>query len=275
MYKIVADSSCDFTEYPGVDFVSVPLTLSTSEKEYVDDADLDVHAMMEYMTNYNARSYTACPSMERWLHAFEGSDEIYVITITSGLSGTYNGACTAKDMYLADHPDTKICVFDSRSTGPEMRLLMEKIVELKEAGKSFDEVCEAIKAYQATTRLFFSFQSLHNLAQNGRVNKVLASALGMLHICIMGTANEEGVIEPIAKSRGEKALIATFVKEIKKAGYKGGKLRICHAENEALAEKVTAALQETYPDLDVMIYPARGLCSFYVERGGIILGCEC
>lgn len=275
MYKLIADSSCDMNEMPGIDFVSVPLTLSTIEKEYVDNADLDVLAMMDYMTTYKGKSSTACPSSESWLNAFQGSDEIYVVTITSGLSGTYNSANVAKDMYLSEHPEAKILVIDSLSTGPEMRMILEKIAELKKQGKTFEEVSTEIQKYTSKTRLFFSFQSLHNLAQNGRVNKVLASALGMLHISIIGTANEKGVIEPIGKCRGEKSLISSFIKELKKAGFQGGKIRICHAENESLALSVVSALKELFPSIDALVYPARGLCSFYVERGGIILGCEC
>lgn len=275
MYRIVADSSCDFASYPEIDFKSVPLTLSTAEREFTDDCNLNVREMMDYMTSYKGRSQTACPSVDSWLEAFEGAEELYVLTITSGLSGTYNSACLAANQFLENHPGAKVRVFDTKSTGPEMRLLMEKIVELKSQDKSFTEVCKEADAYLSTTRLFFSFQSLHNLAQNGRVNKVLASALGMLHISILGTATPEGVIEPIGKSRGENALIRSFVKEIEKAGYQGGKIRICHADNEALAQNVTSALREKYPNLDAFIYPAGGLCSFYVENGGIILGCEC
>lgn len=275
MYRIVADSSCDFTSYPEIDFRSVALTLSTAEREFTDDKNLNVREMMDYMISYKGRSQTACPSVDKWLQAFEGAEEIYVITITSGLSGTYNSACLATNQFLEANPSAKVRVFDTKSTGPEMRLLMEKIVELKEQGKGFREVCDTADAYLSTTRLFFSFQSLHNLAQNGRVNKVLASALGVLHISILGTANREGVIEPIGKSRGENALIKSFLKEIEKAGFHGGKIRICHADNENLAQNVASALREKYPNLDAMIYPAGGLCSFYVENGGIILGCEC
>ena len=211
MYRIVADSSCDFTSYPEIDFRSVPLTLSTAERGFTDDCNLNVRDMMDYMTSYKGRCQTACPSVESWLETFEGAQELYVLTITSGLSGTYNSACLAANQFLENHPDVKMRVFDTKSTGPEMRLLMEKIVELKAQGKSFTEVCKEADAYLSTTRLFFSFQSLHNLAQNGRVNKVLASALGMLHISILGTATPEGVIEPIGKSRGENALIRSFV----------------------------------------------------------------
>nr|MCR5654954.1 6-phosphogluconate dehydratase [Lachnospiraceae bacterium] len=79
----------------------------------------------------------------------------------------------------------------------------------------------------------------------------------------------------IAKCRGEKKLIDTTLSEIKKAGYKGGKLRICHVENDALARSITEGLRSAFGDIDVISIPAAGLCSFYAERSGIIIGVEC
>lgn len=274
MIKFVADSSCDITEFPGVAFEAVPMTISTSEKEYIDDDSTDIHEMLDYLHSYKDRSYTACPSTEKWLAAFDGADEIYVVTLTSGLSGTYNSACLARNIYLESHPDAKIYVIDSLSTGPEIRMIIEKIIALKQSGKTFEEIQLAIPEYMKTSHLFFSLKSLHNMAQNGRVNKVLASAVGMLHISILGVASEKGTVEPISKCRGENSVISSIIKEMSKIGYHGGKVRICHIENEPLAEKIIEAIRKLYPLADVLSYPARALCSYYAERGGIILGFE-
>ena len=97
-------------------------------------------------------------------------------------------------------------------------------------------------------RLFFTFQSLHNLAQNGRINKVLASAIGVLGITIIGTASEEGDISPIGKCRGNKKVVRKLLDDIKEAGYNGGKVRICHVENKELADNLITSLKSEYPD---------------------------
>ncbi|MBE5959433.1 MAG: DegV family protein [Lachnospiraceae bacterium] len=275
MVKFIADSSCDKLSFDGVEYESVPLTIYTDEKSYLDDENIDVHEMLEYLAGYHARSYTSCPSAEAWLSAFEGGDEIYVATLTSGLSGTYNSANVAKDMYLAEHPEAKIHVIDSLSTGPELHLIMEKLIQLKNEGNTFEEVIEKINSYMKKTRLLFAFFSLHNFAQNGRVSKVVASAIGMLNIRVIGTADEEGKVGVIAKCRGEKKMLQTLMEEIEKAGYKGGKFRISHVENESLANTVINMIKEKYADADTMVYPAKGLCSYYAERHGIILGFEC
>ncbi len=275
MIKYVSDSSCDLITCEGVDLQVAPLKIYTSERQFVDTPDMDVHDMLDYLLGYNDRSYTSCPSPEDWLKAYEGGDEIYVTTLTSHLSGTYNSACIAKEMYLEQHPDAKIYIIDSRSTGPEIRLILEKLIELKQEGMSFEEVCEAIEKYRSNTRLFFAFKSLHNFAQNGRISKVIASAIGLLGINIMGTASEEGDIKPLIKCRGLKNVIQKLANEITSAGFKGGKLRICHVENEELAKLLGEAIKKLFPATELKIYPAMGLCSYYAERGGIIIGCEC
>lgn len=275
MIKYVTDSSCDTINYDGIDVAVAPLRIYTSERDFVDNEDLDVHEMIEYLLSYKDRSYTSCPSTESWLQAYEGGDEIYVITLTSNISGTYNSACAAKEEYIKDHPQARILVVDTLSTGPEMRLILEKIIECKKEGKTFEEISKYVEDYKKTTRLFFAFKSLHNFAQNGRVNKVLASMIAKLNISIIGTASEKGDIEPQIKCRGINNVLTRLTEELTKAGFHGGKLRICHIENKELAEKLGQKIKDLYPETDLCIYPARGLCSYYGERGGIIIGCEC
>ena len=275
MVKFVADSACDLKEYPGICFETVPLSISTDERDYTDNEDLNVHEVLDYLEGYNDRSYTACPSIEAWLKAFEGADEIYCVTITSGLSGTFNGANIAREQYLEDHPDTKIYVVDSLSTGPGMVLLLEKLAELKSQGKSFEEVCTAIDRYRKRLKLYFSLSSLHNLAQNGRVNKLIASAIGFMNIKILGTASKEGTIEQVGKCRGNNRMIDKIIEQLKENGFTKGKIRICHVECLEFANAVAEKIRSIFNCTDIKIVPARGLCSYYAERGGIILGCEC
>lgn len=122
--------------------------------------------------------------------------------------------------------------------------------------------------------LFFALKSLNCLAQNGRVSKAVASAVGMLGISIYGKASDEGTLEPIGKCRGEKKVISSILKEMENIGYCGGKVRISHVENAALAQSMASAVWEQYPRADIVIYPAHGLCSYYAERGGLLVGCE-
>ncbi len=273
--KLLADSSCDLMAIEGVEFASVPLTISANDIDYVDDENLDTHAMLDALMAYKGRSYTACPGVDQWLREFEGADEIYVATITSNLSGTYNAACTARDLYLQSHPDAKVCVFDTLSTGPEMRLFVENIASLVKQSLSFDEVCAKAKDYLKHTRLFFVLESLHCLAQNGRVSKITASAVEMLGMRLVGTASTEGTLEVLTKVRGKIKAKAALLDHLKEAMYKGGRLAISYVESLEFAQSIKEAILAEFPDADISLYPARGLCSYYAERGGLLLGCEC
>lgn len=273
--KIVADSSCDIWELNGVDFAVAPMTISTDNKHYVDNQELDVHLMSEELAKYKGVSHTACPSVGSWLDCYEGFDEIFVITLTGAMSGTYNSAMTAKGIYEEENENVKVHVFDSLSTGPEMRLLIEKLKEMIEEDLTFEEIVEKGQDYLNHTRLFFALKSLHNFAMNGRVSKTVASAIGVLNISIFATASEKGTIQQISKCRGEKKVVKSMIEHLEDAGYHGGKVRISHADNLKLAHNVRDKILELYPNADIIVYPMGGLCTYYAEIGGLLVGCEC
>lgn len=273
--KIVADSSCDMWELNGVDFAVAPITISTDNKHYVDNQELDVHLMSEELAKYKGISHTACPSVGSWLDCYEGYDEVFVITLTGSMSGTYNSAMTAKGIYEEENDNVKVHVFDSLSTGPEMRLLIEKLKEMIEEDLPFEEIVEKGQDYLNHSRLFFALKSLHNFAMNGRVSKAVASAIGVLNISIFATASEEGTIQQISKCRGEKKVVKSMIEHLENAGYHGGKVRISHADNLKLAHNVRDKILELYPNADIIVYPMGGLCTYYAEIGGLLVGCEC
>lgn len=273
--KIVADSSCDMWELNGVDFAVAPITISTDNKHYVDNQELDVHLMSEELAKYKGVSHTACPSVWSWLDCYEGYDEVFVVTLTGAMSGTYNSAMTAKGIYEEENENVKVHVFDSLSTGPEMRLLIEKLKEMIEEDLPFEEIVEKGQDYLNHSRLFFALKSLHNFAMNGRVSKAVASAIGVLNISIFATASEEGTIQQISKCRGEKKVVKSMIEHLENAGYHGGKVRISHADNLKLAHNVRDKILELYPNADIIVYPMGGLCTYYAEIGGLLVGCEC
>lgn len=273
--KIVADSSCDMWELNDVDFAVAPLTISTDNKHYVDNQELDVHLMSEDLAKYKGVSHTACPSAGAWLDCYEGYDEVFVVTLTGAMSGTYNSAMAAKGIYEEENDNVKVHVFDSLSTGPEMRLLIEKLKEMIEEDLPFEEIVEKGQDYLKHTRLFFALKSLHNFAMNGRVSKAVASAIGVLNISIFATASEEGTIQQISKCRGEKKVVKSMIEHLEDAGYHGGKVRISHADNLKLAHNVRDKILELYPNADIIVYPMGGLCTYYAEKGGLLVGCEC
>ncbi len=272
--RIVADSSSDMFSLDGIDFRSAALKIITDKKEYVDNILLDVEQMANELLSYSGKSSTACPSAGDWLDAFGDAQNIFCVTITSGLSGSYNAACVAKETYQSQYPDRNVFVLDSLSAGPELWLLIEKLKEYILAGQSFDEVCENIKKYSKKTGLLFILESMRNLANNGRVSPLAAKAAGILGIRAVGKASDVGTLELLKKCRGEKKAFAEIIECLEKFGYKNGKIRISHCSNFEGAVNLKNIILEKFKNVSVEIGKLGGLCSFYAEKGGILIGFE-
>ena len=272
--KIVTDSGSNILSLQDVPFAAAPLTIITSEKQYLDDANLNVRQMAEELKVYRGKSSTACPGVGDWLDAFGDAEYVVAIAITGTLSGSYNAACLAKNDYEEEHPGRRVFVLDSLSAGPQMQVLVEKVIDYIKEGNSFDEICEKLQAYHKKTGLVFMLESMVNLANNGRVSPLIAKAAGLLGIRVVGLANANGELEMLEKCRGEKKGLVSALKHMQELEYHGGKVRIRHGNNESAALKLKEMILAEYPQADVEVDESRGLCTFYAEVGGIMIGYE-
>ena len=277
-WKIVADSGCDYRQLanPAIDteFISVPLKIQVANQVFIDDANLDIDQMMETMYATSEASKSACPSPDDYLKAFESAKHIFVVTITGTLSGSQNSAQLAKNLYLEDHPEAHIHVIDSLSAGGEVDLLVEKLNELIDQGLSFDEVVKAITDYQTKTKLLFVLAKVDNLVKNGRLSKLIGAVVGLLNIRMVGEASATGTLELLQKARGPKKSLQAAFEELLKGGYAGGRIIMAHRSNEKFCQQLSELVREKYPQAAISIVPTSGLCSFYAEDGGLLMGYE-
>lgn len=273
-YKIVTDSSANLQDLSGVDFSNVPLKIVAGDREFVDNSALNTLEMLDFLAEYKGKSGTSCPNVNDWMEAFGDADYVFAISITSSLSGSYNACMQAKELYEETFPGRQVCCLDSLSTGPEMVLLAEKIRELIISGQEFDTVKAKIRGYMSRTHLLFSLESLNNLARNGRVSPLIAKAAGLLGIRLIGKASEHGQLQPVHKTRGEKQAVKTIFKEMTSLGYQGGKVRIANCVNRPAADALAELVRAEFPDSDIEISECGGLCCFYAEKGGFLVGFE-
>ncbi|NQG96988.1 DegV family protein [Streptococcus suis] len=277
-WKIVADSGCDYRQLnqlaPNTEFINVPLTIQIGTETFVDQADLDIDRMMEVMYTSSEAASSACPSPQAYQAAFEGADQIIVVTLTGTLSGSFNSARVARDMYLEEHPDAKIHLIDSLSAGGEMDLLVTEINRLIALGLEFEEVVSAITTYQENSKLLFVLAKVDNLVKNGRLSKLVGTVVGLLNIRMVGEASSEGKLELLQKARGHKKSVTAAWDEMKKAGYKGGRIIMAHRNNGKFFQQFSDLVKETYPNAVVEEVATSGLCSFYAEEGGLLMGYE-
>lgn len=271
--RLILDSSSNTLSDPARNLVVVPLTLTFGEENMLDDEKLDISEFLAKMEANNEAGKTAAPSIQRWLDALEGSENAVIVTLTSGLSGTYSSALQAKDIYLEQHPHDNVIVVDSRSAGPELEVVLEGIEALLKDDKlRFVDLEAKIAEYRTQTHLLFVLQSLRNLSLNGRVSPAVAKIAGVLKINLIGTASVDGELQPLTKARGMKKALKELVKQMEGMKYQGGRVIIDECENATDAEKLKEAILAAYPSAEVTIRPMRGLCSFYAERGGLMIG---
>ena len=273
-FKIVTDSSSDILNFDGIPFSVAPLKIITENQEYCDNHGLNVATMVEDLLKYKGKSSSSCPNTDEWLTSFGDAQYIFCITITATLSGCYNAACIAKQLYEELHPERKVFVINSLSTGPEMKLIIEKIKELILLGKSFEDICNEIDLYTQKTGLLFMLESMKNLANNGRVSHLTAKAAGLLGIRVIGKASDKGDLQPLDKVRGETKSICTIINRMREEGFTSGKVRIAHCLNLDFANILKEELIKQFGNINIEIYECRGLCSFYAEKGGVLIGFE-
>ncbi|MBQ8600679.1 MAG: DegV family protein [Clostridia bacterium] len=272
--KIVVDSSADPFAWAGAEIGCASLKIITDQKEYVDDAKLDIKKMVKELAEYKGKSGTACPSTEDWLSAFGEAEEVYCVSITSNLSGSYNAARLAAERYTEEHPDRKAMVVDSLSAGPELRLITRKLQKYIGTEYSFEEIKEKIAAYQQKTGLLFMLESMRNLANNGRVSPLVAKMAGLLGIRVVGKASDEGTLEPLEKPRGREKALEALMTQLKKHNFNGKKIYIAHCFNPEAAADLKERVLAAFPKCKATVYALGGLCSFYAEKGGLLVGYE-
>ncbi len=275
-WNIIADTACDLYDgdinYPNINFETIPFSIRIGNEEFIDDENLNVDELIEKMNNCKEAAKTSCPSVGAWYEKFSQEGNVIAITITSQLSGSYNSANTAMGMVLEDNPNKNIVVLDSKSTGSEIILIIEKLCELINEGLEFDEVVKEINEYMKKTKVVFALSSFNNLVKNGRMSAATGFIAKILGFVGIGVASDIGTIEMKTKARGKKHALDKIIEDIKERGFAAKKVIIDHCQNLHFAQILKDKILSTWNDLKVVIKSTRGLCSIYAEKGGLIVG---
>ena len=271
---IVSDSSSNMYALPGVNYTTVPMKVLVGPNEYLDTSKLNLAEMVADLKSYKGKSGSSCPNVQEWLDAFGDAEEVYCVTISRNLSGSYNSAKQAIDAYMEENPGKKAYVFDSFSAGPEMAMIAEKIGACVAEGCDFEMVIARVEEYQNRTHTLFCLESLTNLARNGRVNPAVAKIAGMLGIRVIGDANM-GQITPIHKVRGHKKAMQTIVEMMEERGFDNDcTIRVAGCYAQSQSDDLKALVLQKWPNARYVAEHTAGLCSFYAEEGGLMIAME-
>ncbi|MDE5984169.1 MAG: DegV family protein [Eubacterium sp.] len=282
-YKIVVDSCCDLTaEMRGWENLQVvPLSLKIADYEIFDDENFDQDDFIARMKANSGKAKSACPAPDAFKQACEGDyDEVYVLTITDKLSGTYNSALQGKMLYEEEFNDNKkIHVFNSLATSGLETIVAQEIKKLGDEGKSFDDMVSYIEDYiENHTGLYFCLDSLDALKQNGRLFALAAGLLEKIHLKLICKA-KEGNISPQGKdltiNRALVKMTKLITDEVAGKDLSNKKLVITHVCCKDRAEFVANKIAERAAFGEVVILKTSGLNSLYASDGGIIVSYSC
>lgn len=275
-YKIVIDSCGELPEKLVADghYESVALELEVDDYHITDDETFNQLEFLKRVRESKNCPKSSCPSPERYMQAFEGAAEnIYVVTLSSKLSGSYNSAVLAKQLYEEEHPEKNIYVFDSRSASVGETLIGMKAQECEESGMSFQETIEAVEDYISSQRTFFVLETLDTLRKNGRLSNLKAFVAGALNIKPVMGSTPEGTICQLDQARGiNKALermVRDMIEKTKDCEHKI--LAISHCNCPERAKAVKEKIEKLVKFKDIIIVNTAGVSSMYANDGGVIM----
>ncbi len=269
--KIIADSGSNLNERlcREIDAVSVPLTLTVDGRDFVDTFDLDVAEFLEAVEASPNVARSACPSPAAYAQEYEGADEVYVFTLSSKLSGSYQSAMAGKE--LAKNGEN-VHVFDSKSACGGAALQAIKLRSLLDQGLSKSEVIKQMTDFIQNMQTLFVLEDLNPMIKNGRMNKLVGKLVMAMQIRPI-LAGEDGEVVQLDKARGTKAAHRRLA-EIAAERFRGEDSSlavISHCFNEEGALNLKAMLEEKCRFKRIIIEQTNGLNTLYAARKGLVL----
>lgn len=273
-FKVIVDSCCDLT--PSLlrepCFTSVPLTIRVGNTVIVDDAGFDQADLLWRMKQSDAAPQTSCPSPAQFMDAFDcGADEVYVVTLSALLSGSHNSAQQARQLWLEDHPEAKIHIFNSCSAASGEVLLALQVRDLAAQGLPFETVVREADRYCREMETLFVLESLDNLRKNGRLTGLQSVVTGALRIKLLMGATPEGEIYKRGQALSVKQALTKMVEIMAKdAGHKGRTLCVAHCNCLDRAFQLREMVQKSCHFSDIIICETGGISTVYANDGGIV-----
>ena len=274
-FHIVCDSCTDLTEEDlkkGC-YTLVPLTLLVDGEEIIDDETFDQADFLAKVAASKESVKSACPAPESYMEAYFKADDIYVVTLSAELSGSYNSAVLGKNLYEEENGTKNIHVVNSRGAATTQVLIARKLNEYASQGMPFEEVVDKIEEYTTSLRTYFVLETLEVLRKNGRLSRLSATIAGALNIKPVMIGTRDGVIQKAAQARGMKKALAKMVEHM---GSEGRDLTrkqfvISHCNCYERAVYVKELIKKHLHAEDVDIVDTKGVSSLYACDGGIIV----
>ena len=276
-YIILMDSCGDCSEELKASgrLASIPLRIRVDDEVFVDDGQLDRELLLQKIAACKKRLQSSCPSPGDYLAEYEkhAGQRIYVVTGTSALTGSYNSARVALQLYLDACPNAQIALFDSRPASAGEGLTAQQIFSCEQAGLDFAAVQHKVAAFIAGEKTRFVLEDLSFLQKSGRLTGIKSLIAEKLHILPLLAATPEGTICQTGQARGFARALAKLAEQVA-ADLKGrpAELFLSHCSCPERAEALSTLLQEKLPQLPPpKILCTGGISTLYAGRGGLVV----
>lgn len=277
MYKIVIDSCGELPEELKKDghFCNVALELEVGGERIRDDETFNQLDFLRKIKESITSPKSSCPSPDSFMEAYAGdAKNVYVVTLSGELSGSYNSAVLAADLFNDEQEVKKnIHVFNSKSASIGETIIGLKVQELEEQGVPFEEVVKQVEDYISSMNTFFVLETLETLRKAGRLSNLKALVANTLNIKPVMGSTKQGAIQQLGQARGMKKALAKMIEDIVATTVNCEEriLAISHCNCPERAEYVKQALMKVAKFKDIIIVNTAGVSTMYANDGGVIV----
>ncbi len=275
-YKVIVDSCGELTEEMKAsgDFETASLTMEVGGVRIMDDASFDQADFLRRVAECPESPKSSCPSPEDYMEKYRcEAERVYAVTLTAELSGSYNSAVLAKNLYIEEYGEKNIHVFNSRSASIGETLIAMKVQECEETGMTFEQVVDTVERYIDGQHTYFVLENLDTLRKNGRLTGIKSLVAGALNIKPVMAATPEGTICQIGQARGIKKALAKMADQIAEETQEAEEkiLAISNCNCRERAREVERMLLAKMKVKASFIIDTAGISSMYANDGGIIV----
>lgn len=277
-FQIIGDSCCDYP-YLEEDYswlVRIPLTIELDGETYIDDENLRSSMLLSKMAASRNAPKSACPAPGSFLEAYEcGEKDIYVVTLSDKLSGSYNSAVVAAKMFKDANPDKNIFVFSSKSAASGQISVCHKILELASSGMEFDEVVKQTLSFISELSTYFILETLDVFRKNGRLNHLQSIVTGALKIKLIMGGDETGNIcvrgKALSMDRAIGKMAELIAERCKDLDMSTRRLFITQCKCPERARMTRDRIMEKVPFKSCDILKSGGISTIYANEGGMVI----
>ncbi|RWZ52262.1 DegV family protein [Halobacillus fulvus] len=275
---IVVDGGGDFPEgmIERYQLKFVPLNLHFGDEQYKTNVTIDNATFYKKLKESEELPRSSSPSPHDFYETYKAipsEDSILVLTLTEGLSSTYESAVMGKNLLLEEEPDREIAVLNTKTASCGITLLVNEATTKIEEGLSFDALVSHMEERIEKTTTLFILKTLENVIKGGRLDRVKGTIAKTLNIKLLMRAADEGGIEVTEKVRGDKKSLRRFIEQIGEyaQNVEDRVITLSHTNDPTRGQQVLDKIKDRYPFKDSLFMETGPLISTYAGEGGIVI----